>query len=195
MNIDLRYNKIENINLFNIENFPNIRNESLQLGHNPINCDCHLLNFLQFTVTKTDNIQQNYAKVIIDDLYCNSPRWAANKSLIKLSSKDLKCNWSPMNVKDACSDTCTCWEFPEERIIVANCTYRHLHEMPILVGNHYNWTVELDLTGNQINRVPSLNSDEFKNIEVLILAHNNISSVAVDVFSHSLQVLNDSIAQ
>ena len=68
----------------------------------------------------------------------------------------------------------------------------------MLVGNRANWIVELNLTGNHINQIPALSNDKFKNIKVLILAENNISSITVDIFSKSLQVLqlhNNSVSR
>ena len=47
----------------------------------------------------------------------------------------------------------------------------------------------MKITGNKISHVPSLSQDKFKNIKVLSLAENNISSVPADIFSGSLQVL------
>ena len=44
-----------------------------------------------------------------------------NTTIKNLNPKDIKCDWIQANNTDACNHICTCWKFPEDEKIVANC--------------------------------------------------------------------------
>ena len=73
----------------------------------------------------------------------------------------------------------------EVQKIFADCSDRNLTEIPSLIGKYNNWITEVNLSGNQIEFLPSLKNDSFKNIRVLNLSNNPILSITTD----SLQVL------
>ena len=166
-------------------------NITLQLGDNPIQCDCHLLDFIKSTKRDIVKAFHKNIKLSIDDLNCIGPQWIAYKSVRNIDPKELKCIWTPTNEdnKDACSKICTCWQFPEEQKILADCSDRNLTHIPKLVGMYNNWTTELNFSGNRLELLPSLSNDEFKHIKALDLSNNSISSISTDIFSESLQVL------
>ena len=101
----------------------------------------------------------------------------------------MKCDWLPTNTEDACNNICSCWKYPQERKISANCSSRNHSYLPSLVGKYNDWTIELNVSGNAIKFLPNLTNDSFKNIKLLDLSNNNISSISTNVFSGSLQVL------
>ena len=165
------------------------QNVTLKLGDNPIQCDCHVLDFFKHTKRNVLKLFQKNIIFDIDDLYCGGPYWVANKSVKSLNPKDIRCDWLRTKNADACNDICTCWKFPEERKILADCSERNLTQIPNLVGMYNEWSIELNVSGNRIERVPSLKNDIFKKIKVLDLSNNAISSISTDIFSESLQVL------
>ena len=112
-----------------------------------------------------------------------------SKTLKNLDLNDIYCDWFPTNIQDACKNICTCWKFPEKQTIFANCSHLNLTDIPSLVGKYNEWAIELNLSGNRIEYLPSLKNETFQNVKVLDVSENNISSISTDVFSKSLQVL------
>ena len=199
ININLSYNQIGVIDLSDFKNAvfnsaqsmesTKLQNITLQLGNNPMQCDCRLMNFLPLIKRKITTKVQTYINFLIDDLYCNGPYYMINKSLKSLDLEDIKCDWLRTNNTDACNDICSCWKFPESQKIHADCSQKNLKHLPNLVGKFNNWTTELNLSRNRIKYLPFLKNDTFKHISVLDLSNNSISSTSVDIFSDSLQVL------
>ena len=75
----------------------------MELGHNPIQCDCGLMNFIPFIMGKVIRRFQTYLKFLIDDLFCDGPYWIANASVKDIDSKNIKCDWVRTNNTDACT--------------------------------------------------------------------------------------------
>ena len=158
---------------------------TMQLGNNPMQCDCRFIEFIRLIKGKFSK----YINFLIDDLYCKGPEDMLNKSVKNLDLKDIKCEWLRTNTPDACNNICTCWNFPETQKIYANCSHQNLDYIPNLVGKYNEWTIDLDLSSNQIKSLPSLTNDAFKNIKILDLSNNSISSITTDLFSKSLRTL------
>ena len=161
--IDFRHNLVKHIDLSNFKDSAlnsskdkeskKVQKFNLKLGNNPMQCDCRLADFLPFIKGKVIEGTQKYFKFLIEDLYCDGPEYMANKEVKSLKPKDIKCDWFPTNNTDACSGICNCWQFPKERKIVANCSYRKLADIPNLVGKYNNWTTELNLSGNLLELI------------------------------------------
>ena len=199
LNIDLRYNKIQSIDLHNFQNeeintlktveFTEEKNLTLNIGNNPFQCDCQLLNFLPFIKRKNKTNLKSHINFLIDDLNCKDPSYMENKKIQDLDLKDIQCYWERTNKIDACNDICTCWKFPVEQKILANCSYRDLTEVPNIVGQYNEWPVELNVSGNRKKHLPSLKTESLKNIRLLDLSNNSISFIQTDIFTKTLQVL------
>ena len=200
VNIDLRHNKIKYIDLdyfkrtglhssLSIRELMKMKKITLQLGNNPMQCDCGLIDFVRFIKGRATEKSLNYLKFSVEDLYCDGPDHMINKTIQDLNPEDLRCEWLPTNNADACNKICTCWRYPEEQKIVANCSHKNLIRLPQLVGKYSEWTIELNVSGNRIEHLPSLKYVTFKNIKVLDLSNNKISTISTDIFTESLQVL------
>ena len=163
-----------------------------------MNCDCNLVDFVKYTKRDVIKISHNNIKFEVDGLYCYGPKSLINEKIKNLNPKNINCYWLSANEKGACKNICTCWELREEQKIFADCSHRNLTGIPDLVGQHNQWSVELNLSGNKIDYLPSLKNDIYKNIKILDLSNNSISSISTDLFSESLQVLklhNNKISQ
>ena len=197
--IDLRNNLIRNVDLSHFKNpilksskfkeSTKLQNITLKIDNISMKCDCSLREFVPFIKGKFIEGSQIYFRFLIENVYCTGSDYIANKSIINLEMKDIKCKWSSVDENDACHKICDCWQFLEIPKIVADCSKRNLTQIPNLVGNYKNWTIELDVSGNRIENLSYLKNNILKNIQVLDLSNNSISSISTEIFSESLRIL------
>ena len=101
INVHLRHNKIKYIDLNYLHNAAlkssqaeqstKLKDITLQLGENPIQCDCRLIEFVRFIKGNAIEELQKNLKFSVDDLYCARPDYMANKTFESLDPKDIRC--------------------------------------------------------------------------------------------------------
>ena len=179
------------LNSSKILNSKEPKNLTLNLGNNPFQCDCRLLDFLPFIGKNFTISFQINISFLIDDLNCKDPNNMKNKKIKDLDLKDVQCPWVQKNNKtDACNNVCTCWIFPVAKKVIVDCSQKNLTHIPKLVGNLNNWTTELNFSGNRIRDTNFLENKVRKNIQVLDLSNNSITSISTDTFFKSLLVMS-----
>lgn len=205
--LNLRNNKITTVNLtglvetvkqYNEDNKNIFRNAKVYLDHNPLNCDCHLLQLFHYYNRTFEDEIYSYVKLEPNNLKCQLPIQFTNISITTIGLEKLNCPVKTNVTTDACYNTCACLDYPGKDVLAVDCSYRNLTTVPKDVGNPNNRSIELDLSGNKLLKTPAMNTSYLLNVTVLNLSSNNISTVSLSVFSPSLQKLmlhNNSISR
>lgn len=198
--VNLTHNKISNIQMSGAElvaryqEFP--RDVIILIEHNPLNCDCNLYDFLRYLDGKMHPNVQNYLHIIPGNLTCATPDWLNNVEIANLRSKTLKCiEEEYLHVKSKCPMNCMCWVRPEDTTRIIDCSYKNLNELlitkseksygPPVEGFH----IELNLTGNKLKEIPSIELLGSQYVTSLLLSHNNISHIPLEKLPENLQIL------
>ncbi|XP_014216225.1 protein toll [Copidosoma floridanum] len=204
--LNLKNNKISTIDLEGLENLAMRYQEMnglskeliVKLEDNPLNCDCHLLDFFRYLEHGMDDEVYNYVHISARDMRCVTPPQLKGSPISTIRSEDLRCLTKSNDPSDACSGKCTCWRIPGRKVLSVDCSHRNLTSVPSMVNNSENWSIELNMTGNRLHSTPKMNNSYLANVTALNLSFNNISDVRVDVFSNSLRDLrlhNNSISR
>ncbi|CAD6209125.1 GSCOCT00003739001.2-RA-CDS [Cotesia congregata] len=191
--VDLTYNMIESINIYRnvyeklIENYPH--DVVIDIGNNPLKCDCEIYDLLQYFEGELPYLHNRfYLKA--EDLKCDSPQKIKGLAVKNLKSKNFTCVYrdSENNDSKSCPNQCECTTRQSDEAFLVNCSYRGLKEAPQSFNNpgHH---VEMDLSGNFLKTMPSLNQKGYENITILRLNNNNISSIDANNLSDTLEEL------
>ncbi|KAG8036526.1 hypothetical protein G9C98_003848 [Cotesia typhae] len=191
--VDLRYNMIESINMYRnayenlIEKYPH--DAVINIGNNPLKCDCQIYDFLQYFEGELSYQRQRF-NLKVDDLKCDSPKKMKGLAIKNFKSKNFTCVYRDSEVNDdkSCPNKCECTTRPSDKAFLMNCSYRELREPPQSFNNPGH-NVEMDLSGNFLKTMPSLNQKGYENITILRLNNNNISSIDADNLSDTLEEL------
>ncbi|XP_046603133.1 protein toll [Neodiprion virginianus] len=188
--VDIRHNNIKEINLVWAESLvddPKIklaadRTVIISVDENPIVCDCGLNSFLKYLNGQMHPNVQKLFHIKPDQLKCSGPQFMAGTRVSDLKYKSFEC------YKGTCGEKCDCWLRENANTIIANCSHRLLREAPERF-NLEGYNVELDLSGNLLTEMPSVNKLGYGNVTALLLSHNNISSFSANAVPPTLKVL------
>ncbi|XP_008550475.1 protein toll isoform X2 [Microplitis demolitor] len=193
VDVDLSYNKIKNIfmyrNVFDAipESYP--RDVIIDIGNNPINCDCQIHDLLQYLEGLIPSALNQF-ELRVKNLKCHEPAELKDYLIKDLSSKSFRCKFddSQMSNNKSCPSMCDCQLRPSNKAFIVDCSYRKLTEAP--EGFYYPaHHVEMNLAGNLLQEFPSLKKPGYSNITILYLNNNNISSIAADNLSDTIEEL------
>ncbi|XP_043248170.1 protein toll [Colletes gigas] len=188
--VDLTHNNIKHINLNTAEKVAGFqtltRDVIILVEDNPIACDCDMYNFLRYLEGDMNPSVQNYFHIVPGNLVCQSPKWIENVPVANLKSKSLKCE-----VLHPCPKLCTCWVKPYEKAFSIDCSYKNLTNVPSNIKTLPTYKVELNLTGNELNRMLPLAEIGLKNASIskLLLSNTNISSISLNELPLHVEVL------
>lgn len=193
INVDLTHNNISHILLRRAELFATAqdiaRNVIILIEDNPILCDCYLYDLLQYLEGRMHPNVQNLFHIKPGNLKCRSPTWLENIAVADLKSKSLKCLIEGEQSKGKCPEKCACWLRPYDKAFLVDCSYRNLTKAPEKINEFDEYHTELNLTGNFLKNIPYFTQPGYKTVTKLFLSHNNISSVSLNTFSSTLEIL------
>ncbi|XP_043494617.1 protein toll-like [Polistes fuscatus] len=195
--IDLRNNKIRNIVLKDIENLAvgqiEKRDVDILVQYNPLLCDCNLYDLLRYLNDDMSSTVYNYIDIMVDNLTCKHSNGIDGPIIKQLNYTTYKClEHEYFKIDENCQFGCTCSIRPYDRTRVLDCSNRNMSVFLIdkmnvnFVGNY---PLILNLTGNFLTEIPSIEALEPINVTGLLLSNNNISQITVDKLSKSLTVL------
>ncbi|XP_043494614.1 protein toll-like [Polistes fuscatus] len=195
--VDLRYNKIRNILLKNIENLAigqtEKRDVEILVQYNPLLCDCNLYDLLRYLNNDMPITVYNYIDIRVNNLTCKHSNEMEGPKINQLDHTTYKClEHDYFEIVEYCQFGCTCSIRPYDRTRVLDCSNRNMSVFLIdqlnlnFVGNY---PLILNLTGNFLTEIPSIEALEPLNVTGLLLSNNNISQITVDKLLKSLTVL------
>ena len=167
------------------------RGVAISIENNPIQCDCRLYDFLRYLDGRMHPNVNKTLELLIGISKCHGPSEFRDIAITDLRSKTLTCNVNEGDLKVECPDTCNCYMRPENEAFIIDCSYKGLIEAPRKLDFPPNLRIdhiELNLSGNYLRQMPNLNQNGYNNVTILMLDHNNISSVTVNGLSNKLEV-------
>lgn len=149
---------------------------TLDLGGNPIHCDCKIRE-LQMKISTWIKIYHEIAKKDFETWICRTPLKLRGMKILSVPAKELKCEI----LDPKCPPKCSCYRSDPDLILV-DCSLRNLTTLPDILPNGL---VELHVEYNQIERVNI--SQKQENVSALILSHNKLQNVDLTYFSSKLK--------
>lgn len=157
-------------------------------------CNCKVLDFVEFLSKWIRSVFPDaFVEIYYNNLTCSGPPELMNRSLMPnqwwlnkfVTAQELYC-------EEKCIKNCVCLDYPHEKILKINCTYKRLEHLDSeflrYIDNQKNRNIELYLSDNMFTETPNLSKCS-GNITVLDLSYNKISKVTKDVLSDNLQEL------
>ncbi|XP_043494620.1 protein toll-like [Polistes fuscatus] len=195
--VDLRNNKIRNIVLKDIENLAvgqtEKRDVDILVQYNPLLCDCNLYDLLRYLNDDMPINVYNYIDIMVDNLTCKHSNEIDGPIIKQLNYTTYKClEHEYFKINENCQFGCTCSIRPYDRTRVLDCSNRNMSVFLIdkmnvnFVGKY---PLILNLTGNFLTEIPSIEAVKPINVTGLLLSNNNISQITVDKLLKSLTVL------
>ncbi|XP_053979405.1 protein toll-like [Hylaeus volcanicus] len=188
--VDLTHNNIRHINLKDAETIAGYQSSQrdviILIEDNPIVCDCDLYDFLRYLNGEMHPNVQNYFHIIPGDLKCKSPEWIESITMTDLKLQSFKCQ-----VVEPCPKHCTCWKKPYDKTFLIDCSYKNLTSVPRNIRTLPSYQVELNMTGNKLNKMLPLTDIGLTNVSVskLLLSNTGISNITLDELPSSIEVL------
>lgn len=177
------------------------------LDDNPLHCDCSAYHFVKYLDGTLNPNVNKMVQLVANNLSCVSPPQLKGVQISKVDPKLLVCSLDhPESATKHCPKECNCDVRIFDTALIVNCSYADLMDVPPLVNlsaSKLNFT-ELYIQGNHLSSLPNMShigytyvrkiNAEFNNIselslnnipphiEVLQLAHNNLSFISSSVF-------------
>ncbi|XP_011308295.1 protein toll [Fopius arisanus] len=192
--VDLSFNRIELISLTYAEAFATPREYPkkviVSVENNPINCDCDIYDLLRYREGDMDPKVQNNVHLKMEKLKCQKPSGLLNLSVENLKSKSLKCLVENPEIYNAtCPGKCECWLQPSKRAYLIDCSYQGLTVAPQSLKAPGGLTIELNLNGNFLKKMPSMRQPGYEAVTALSLSKNEIMELSQSSLSKNLRVL------
>ncbi|XP_014227287.1 protein toll-like [Trichogramma pretiosum] len=203
LTVDLRHNNISRIVLTRLEsiagNQSQPRNVYVDIAANPLRCDCEIYELLRYLNGDMHPNVQNYVHLRPGNLSCAGPEYARGRLVGEQRARDLKCLVESPEARpgDPCSPdarlACACWLRPEDQALLLDCRSRGLRRAPdwiIDAADQRVQKVELDLSGNELTKAPSMHRKKgYEKVTSLNLAGNKISEIDETLLSPQLKTL------
>ncbi|KAI4487752.1 hypothetical protein M0802_011857 [Mischocyttarus mexicanus] len=195
--VDLSYNYIRNILLDGIEETTahqlQKRDVILIVNNNPILCDCNLYDLIRLFNNKMPIPVYNYFEIISDGLMCVHKNGTLGPKIEELNSVTYICpedDYFKMETK--CQIGCTCGVRSNDKTRVLDCSYQNMSTFEIdkdRVNFAANYPIILNLTGNALTKIPSVESLKPINVTGLLLSNNRINAITLNNLPKSLMAL------
>ncbi|KAI4487753.1 hypothetical protein M0802_011858 [Mischocyttarus mexicanus] len=196
--IDLRHNKLSNILLDGIETsslyYHNEKRYVMVLvDHNPILCDCHLYNFIRYFHNEMPKFVYYYIEIVAQNLTCIHNDGAMGLTIKELNSSTYICPEDEyFKIENKCQINCTCSVRPKDKTRILDCSNMNMSNFLIDEKRvHYveNYSLILNITGNALTRMPSMEYLHSINLTHLLLSNNRISEITFEKLPTTLKVL------
>ncbi|KAI4487757.1 hypothetical protein M0802_011862 [Mischocyttarus mexicanus] len=195
--VDLSYNKLSNFLIDDIEATAIHKIENLHviviLDHNPILCDCHLYDLIRYFYNEMHTSVYNYIEIRAKNLTCVYKNGTVGPKIQELDSSTFICPENDyFQIENICQINCTCSVRPNDKTRILDCSNRNFSDFVIDVKNVYmveGFSFILNLTGNALTKIPSLEPLKLINFTDLLLSNNRISEITIDKLPLNLKVL------
>lgn len=201
LTVDLTSNNIEEVNFRAVEEIllPE-KKISVQMGKNPLICNCIILHFVQYLHGVVGKELKNNLSIVPGELKCAAPENLKGKDVTSLKYQDLLCQLdSPQSQQKKCPSMCRCWVRSFDLSLIVNCTSAGLTKVPPLPIIHEFGmrSIELHIESNKISSLPGNDHPGYAQVRELYAKNNNISHITAKNIPSSLLVLdlsNNSLA-
>lgn len=173
----MSYNKIRSIDfdvariLGTNDESTHSSNNSININHNPIVCDCKLYNFKRFVERKLPAVANKLVNFEMDSLLCQASKNLTNMDVRFVKSEELVCDI------DDCPNSCSCTFSPEKKANLVDCSNHQLTDAPDLSLFTDNRWIYLNLTGNKLRSLPTIDQPNYNLVTELYASHNQIKSI------------------
>ncbi|XP_014611791.1 PREDICTED: protein toll-like, partial [Polistes canadensis] len=204
--VDLRYNNISNIFLHDIEELAIYQSKErdvvILVDHNPILCDCYLYDLLLYLNNKMPRTVYNYFKIKLGNLSCVQYNGTKGPQITKLDLNTYTCPEDKFfSIRRNCQVGCTCAVRLHDTTRILDCSYKNMSEFLIDRTQFIpirTYPLILNLTGNFLTEVPSIQALISINVTGLLLSNNRISQVTINKLPEnltSLELHNNNISE
>ncbi|XP_015189877.1 PREDICTED: protein toll-like [Polistes dominula] len=195
--VDLRYNNISNILLTNIEKLVTYntvkRNVIVRVENNPVLCDCHLYNLLRYYNGDMPINVYNLFELKLGNLTCVKPNEKDGLQFNLMYFKTYQCPEDEyFQIVDRHPSLCTSMIRPYDQTRIIDCSNKLKPELKInknTINLEGNYPLILNLTGNYLREIPSLDYIESLNLTHLLLSNNYIFEISLNRLPKTIQVL------
>ncbi|XP_021703075.1 protein toll [Aedes aegypti] len=195
--LNLSNNEISQVLLIDDLDLQPYQRINVDLNHNPLNCNCNALKFIQLIQSKAEHgLQFN-----VDQLRCSEPPNLLDATMDQLQTKDLLCDFESA---DDCPKDCQCAMRLLDHTVIVNCSGRGLTEFPDLpipsqLHEDFN-ALEVHVENNRLTKLPNLTKHNeitqlyARNNSIQNLLPHNIPSKLriIDLSQNLLKMIDDS---
>lgn len=192
MELILTHNQITNIYLHNkSENSDIVFSKEFQkellkidLNHNPINCDCKHLSFVQYF--NKYHLKENI-HFHMKELYCAEPNRLKGIQVEHLNPRELICEF-----EENCPLNCKCLIRSYDQSLVIDCSGKNLKIVPELptMDNYSLQNIELNMENNHLKILPAATKQGYANVTKLLIANNLLTNLHKQQLPHNLTYLD-----
>ncbi|XP_055588252.1 protein toll-like [Uranotaenia lowii] len=212
--VNLTHNKISQIELRDMEQIimgqPDsyVSHVDLYLNDNPLNCDCVLLQFIQYLRQMMGKRVYKTITFNADNLRCAEPKQFEGRLVSSLELEDLFCDLDqPGTEVKLCPAKCHCTTRPFDKALIVNCTKQGLTEIPPLPvpSNFAHEYTELHMEYNNVSELPTEELTGYFSVGKLFMQNNSLVQLLpenlpsklrmLDVSNNRLVVLNQSVIE
>lgn len=169
------------------------------LDHNPIGCNCQLIQFVQFMADRSVRTGNRYdVRLHVDALTCAAPAAMKGRAVRSVRDKELLCELgSTFGSRNNCPEACSCLVRPVDFALIVNCSglgLTSVPELPVPVEYRLNAT-ELHVQNNQLTSLPNVSNGShaisgYDYVTEIHANHNNISQLLATNIPVGLRTLN-----
>ncbi|KAI4487756.1 hypothetical protein M0802_011861 [Mischocyttarus mexicanus] len=181
--VDLSYNNISNIILKDIAEVSIYQTEKrdviVYVDHNPILCDCNLYDFIRYIHYEMPEFVYNYIEIIADGLTCVHTNGTKGPKIEELHPATYICPENEyLKIDTNCPNGCKCSIRQKDKTRIFDCSYQNMRKLFIdreKVNYFENYPLILNLTGNILTKIPSVEYLKPINVTCLLLSNNRIT--------------------
>ena len=171
-------------------------NTTINLNHNPINCDCQIINFLSYIKKQTNqNTTSNRFHIESSEVICAGPSIYEGIKIKDIEINNFLCqNDTAVSDPQNFCNICDCWMKPFDNTLILNCSQRNIGNFLEKINVTEITKIELNLQATNLYEIPNLQKIEYgKNISLINLSNNFISTVDEKLLTQNLQVTMNNI--
>ncbi|KAI4501063.1 hypothetical protein M0802_003866 [Mischocyttarus mexicanus] len=169
------------------------RDVVILIDHNPMFCDCHMYDLVRYYRDEMPEYVKNYVEINPGELVCIQPAGTIGPKVKEFNTTNYICTeFEYFGQGSSCPYGCICTVRPKDKTRILDCSNLNMSEFVIDEKRFQfvnNYSLILNLTGNALTRIPSIETLESYNVTNLLLSNNFISKITVDQLPKNLTVL------
>lgn len=187
--LNLKNNNIQAIHLAGLWTVLNKKVVELYLEGNDLMCNCYLYRFASIAQGRTLKEGDLFEIIVkdIDKVTCKKTDNEVQK-LLDVDVEMLTCQMA-----QPCGN-CTCSWRPYDEMLIIDCSYRGLEEVPVLDISTFNppinYSITLNLRNNSITDLDGLQDSNYLRLVNLTIPNNRLSFINESQLPENMKVLN-----
>ncbi|XP_061389274.1 protein toll-like [Musca vetustissima] len=180
LHVNLTHNQLRMVNFFAINIYEEpIAMTRIDVNDNPMECDCSLVQFVQYLRGENGPRLQQLLKINADNLRCTSPEKLSGQLLRDVHPRDLLCPYDHKNSNPKrCPQGCDCWIRKYDNMLMVNCSNGNLTHLPMLPNIEGQLAgTELYVENNTLVELPLATTPGYSSVVKIYAAGNNLSSI------------------